>query len=155
MLIFNHRLNRNHTTETITIEFHFSNYSSSIERLHCVMLLNSYEQNTRLVGKWLFIIIFALNFYTNGTNYVETVVNYSYWGSIGNKDWLAYRFSNGKFYATYLLPAYLPLLFIVPMFWLRPKAIPKSFILIFLMAEIRIFITTAIYFVPKIQLPLQ
>ena len=138
----------------LPLSFTFQIIPAALNGFIALLLLNSYVQNTRLVGKWLFIIIFALNFYTNGTNYVETVVNYSYWGSIGNKDWLAYRFSNGKFYATYLLPAYLPLLLIVAMFWLRSKAIPKSFILIFLLAEIWIFITTAIYFVPKIQIPL-
>ncbi|MEO8772450.1 MAG: hypothetical protein ABI402_20290 [Ferruginibacter sp.] len=127
---------------------------AALNVLIVLFLLNMYVRDVKLIGKWLFIIVFALNFYTVGTNYVEAIVNYSYWGSIGSNDWLAFRFSGGKFFQTFLIPAFLPFLLIVPLFWLRPKAIPKSFILVFWLAQLWIFITTSVYFVPKIQLPL-
>ena len=106
------------------------------------------------MGKWLFILIFALNFYTLGSNAIEAGVNYAYWGAIGDADWLHYWFSGGKFFQVFLIPAFLPFLLIIPMIWLRPRAIPRRFTVLFLLAEVSIFISTSTYFVPKIQLPL-
>ncbi len=69
-------------------------------------------------------------------------------------DWLHYRFSGVKFYQTFLIPAFLPFLLIIPLIWLCPKAIPKWFTVIFLLVQVSTFISTSTYFVPKIQLPL-
>lgn len=121
-----------------------------------LVLLNICLKDTKPVGKLLFIIIFVLTFYTLGTGYVESLVNYKCWGFVGQTDWLTFRLINSKpiFLGIFLIPAFLPFLLIIPFIWLHPKAIPRSFTLIFFLAQLWIFITTSIYFVPKLQLPL-
>ncbi|CAN5885414.1 hypothetical protein BH11BAC4_BH11BAC4_23220 [soil metagenome] len=119
-------------------------------------LINIYLKDTKPVGRWLFIVVFILTFYTAGTGYVEGLVNYKFWGSVGNADWLPLRFSgsSARFMGTFLIPAFLPFLLIIPLIWLRPKPVPRYFTFIFFAAQLWIFIVTAVYFVPKIQLPL-
>ena len=119
-------------------------------------LLNIYLKDAKPVGRWLFIIVFALTFYSMGTGYVEGFINYQWWGSVGKADWLPVRFSGStaRFLGVFLIPAFFPFLLIIPLIWLKPKAIPRSFTIIFWLAQLWIFIVTSIYFVPKIQLPL-
>jgi hypothetical protein len=141
-------------SKLLPLSLYFQIIPAALQVLIALVILNGYVQNVKLVGKWLFILVFALNFYTLGSNAIEAGVNYAYWGAIGDADWLHYRFSGGKFFQVFLIPAFLPFLLIIPLIWLRPRAIPRWFTVIFLLAQVFIFITTSTYFVPKIQLPL-
>jgi hypothetical protein len=102
------------------------------------------------------MLVFASLFYSKGTGYIESFVNYPFWSFIGNADWLPYRHSSStlRFFCTFLIPAFLPILFSIPLFWWRPKAFPRYFIALYWLANVWMFVITAIYFVPKVQLPL-
>lgn len=127
-----------------------------LQVLIVIWLLNDFLKPTKTFARWLFILVFALTFYTTGTDYVEKFINYALWPAIGEKDWFVFRhlLTGPMFGAVYLLPAYLPLFLCIAMFWQRPAGIPKWMVTIFLAAQLWILIVTAIYFVPKIQIPL-
>jgi len=119
-------------------------------------LLNRYLREARPVGRWLFIAVFALLFYSFGSSGVEADVDYAFWPFIGAADWLPYRHSGslGIFVGLFLLPAFLPILLKLPLIWLRPPGLAKGWVLLSLAADVWVFYITATYFVPKLQLPL-
>ena len=119
-------------------------------------LMNQYLRGARPVGRWLFIAVFALLFYSFGSSDVDAQVDYAYWPSIGPTDWLAYRHSGGLaiFLGVFLIPAFLPILLKIPLVWLRPPGLPRWGVLLSLAADVWVFFITATYFVPKLQLPL-
>ena len=127
-----------------------------LQVLIVVWLLNDFLKTTKPFARWLFILVFTLTFYTTGTDYVEKFINYPLWPSIGEKDWFVFRhlLTGPMFGAVYLLPASLPLFLCIAMFWRRPAGIPKWMVTVFLVAQLCMLIVTAIYFVPKIQIPL-
>ena len=136
--------------------FNFQIIPTIFQMILVFYMLNIYTNNAKIFGRWLFIFVFASLFYSKGTGSIESFVNYPFWSVIGNTDWLAYRNSGSalRFFGTFLIPAFLPILLSIPLFWWRPKAFPRYFIAIYWLANIWIFVITAIYFVPKIQLPL-
>jgi len=138
------------------IGFYLQIIPVACQLLLAFLLLNIYLKDRKPVGRWIFIIISGLTFYSTGTGYVESFVNYPFWGSVGAKDWLPLRFSGSeaRFLGIFLIPAFLPSLLVIPLFWLRPKPIPVYFVIIFWLAQVWLFVVTAVYFVPKIQLPL-
>ncbi|MBC7494935.1 MAG: hypothetical protein H7221_08000 [Flavobacterium sp.] len=140
----------------LSIAFYFQLVPAIFQMILVFYMLNIYTSNTKYFGRWLFILVFASLFYSKGTGSIESYVNYPFWSVIGNTDWLAYRNSGSalRFFGTFLIPAFLPILLSIPLFWWRPKAFPRYFIAIYWLANIWIFVITAIYFVPKIQLPL-
>jgi len=142
--------------KTLRIGLYLQIIPAACQLLLALFLLNIYLKDSRPFGRWLFIIVFVLTFYTTGTGYAESFVNYKFWASVGKTDWLPLRFSGSttRFMGIFLIPAFLPILLIIPLIWLRPKAISRSFTIIFWLAQLWIFIVTATYFVPKIQLPL-
>ena len=119
-------------------------------------LMNNYFREARPVGRWLFILVFALLFYSFGSGDVDANVDYAYWPFIGATDWLPYRHSGSPaiFLGVFLIPAFLPILLKIPLIWLRPPGLPKGLVLLSLAADVWVFYITATYFVPKIQLPL-
>lgn len=119
-----------------------------------LLLLNSLLKETKSIPRIIFMLVVGLTFYAMGTSVVEAYINYPSWTKIAEADWLGYRFSGNKFAEVFLFPNFLPLLLIIPLFWRRPSGIPKSYVITFLLAQLYIFIVTAIYFVPKIQIPL-
>lgn len=140
----------------LPIAFNFQLIPTILQIILVLYMLNIYGNKTKIFGRWLFISVFALLFYSIGTGSIEGWVNYHFWGLIGSVDWLPYRQSGSslRFFGTFLIPAFLPILLSIPLFWWRPKAFPRYFIVIYWLANIYMFVITAIYFVPKIQLPL-
>jgi len=120
-------------------------------------LLNQYLRAARPVGRWLFIAVFALLFYSFGSSDVEANVDYAFWPAIGAADWLPHRHAGATtavFVGIFLLPAFLPILLKIPLIWLRPAGLPRWGVLLSLAADVWVFYITATYFVPKLQLPL-
>ena len=124
--------------------------------LLALVLMNQYLRGDRPVGRWLFISVFALLFYSAGTGDVDSNVDYAYWPVIGAADWLPYRHSGSLviFVGVFLLPAFLSILLKIPLIWLRPAGLSKRWVLLSLATDVWVFFITATYFVPKIQLPL-
>ncbi len=146
-------------TETIQskllpLSLNFQIIPAILQVLTALVLLNNYLKDTKMSGRWIFIIVFVLSFYSMGTAFVEMFVNYPHWTSIGTNDWLSYRFSGGKFFEVFLIPNFFPFLLAIALFWLRPKGIPKSYVWVYWFSHLWIFISTAVYFVPKVQIPL-
>lgn len=121
-------------------------------------LLNVYLKDTKPFARWLFISVFGLSLYTWGTLYMESLVGYPMWQLIAPSEWLATRETVGLnipvFKWVFLIPDYLPLLLLIPMFWKRPLGIPKYYVAIAFICLLSIFLITALYFVPNIQLKL-
>ena len=119
-------------------------------------LMNHCLREARPVGRWLFISVFALLFYSAGTGDVDGNVDYFFWPAISPADWLPFRQSGSfaVFAGVFLLPGFLPLLLKIPLIWLRPAGLPKWLVLLSLATDAWMFFITAIYFVPKLQLPL-
>ena len=142
--------------QLLPIAFYFELIPAIFQMVLVFFMLNIYTNKTKYFGRWLFILVFASLFYSKGTGSIESFVNYPFWSVIGKTDWLGYRNSGSslRFFGTFLIPAFLPILLSIPLFWWRPKAFPRYFIAIYWLANIWIFVITAIYFVPKIQLPL-
>jgi hypothetical protein len=142
--------------QLLPIAFNFVLIPTILQMILVFYMLNIYTNKTKIFGRWLFILVFASLFYSKGTGSIEGLVNYRFWSAIGNTDWLPYRQSGSalRFFGTFLIPAFLPILLSIPLFWWRPKAFPRYFIAIYWLANIWMFVITAIYFVPKIQLPL-
>lgn len=122
------------------------------------VLLKTYFKESKTIAKWLFISVFSLSLYTWGTLYMESLVGYPMWKLIAPQEWLATRETVGLnipvFKWVFLIPDYLPLLLLIPMFWKRPIGIPKYYVAIMFVCLLWIFVITAVYFVPNIQLKL-
>lgn len=146
-------------TETIqskllSLSLNYQIIPAMLQVLLALVLLNNYLKDTKIIARWIFIIVFVLSFYSMGTAFVEMFVNYPHWTVIGENDWHSYRFSGGKFFEVFLLPNFFPFLLGIALFWLRPKGIHKLYVWLFWLSHLWIFISTAVYFVPKVQLPL-
>ena len=119
-------------------------------------LMNSHFRAARPVGRWLFIAVFALLFYSAGTADMDGNVGFYLWPAIGAVDWLPFRQSGSLtiFAGVFLVPGFLPLLLHIPLIWLRPAGLPRWGVLLLLATYAWVFFITATYFVPKLQLPL-
>ena len=119
-------------------------------------ILNNFLSNTKQFSRWIFIILISLAFYTAGSDFVEKLINYPLWLTVGIKEWLIFRRGGNlfSFILVYLLPAFLPLLLIMLMFWFRPKSIKQKFIFLYLGLYLFISVISSTYFVPKIQFQL-
>ena len=119
-------------------------------------MLNHYLREARPAGRWLFIAVFALLFYSAGTADMDGNVGFYLWPAIGAVDWLPFRQSGSLaiFAGVFLLPGFLPLLLHIPLIWLRPAGLPRWGVLLLLATYAWVFFITATYFVPKLQLPL-
>lgn len=127
-----------------------------LQTMIAIAFLNVFVANTKAFAKWLFIIVFALSFFTAGSNLIEVLLNYPSWLKVSANEWLSYRqvVHTKAFLWVYLLPAFLPLLLLLLMIWLRPKPIKRKFILVDLGIYVYIFAVSATYFVPKLQMQL-
>ena len=126
----------------------------AVQSLLAVYLLNLYLKEQQLFGRWLFIITSALIFYLAGGDYADKFINYFIWEIVGQKDWVAYRNVETPFVLFYVLPAFLPIIFLILMIWKRPKSIPRFSVFVCLFIELFVLFVTGSYFVPKIQAPL-
>ena len=154
--LISHGFNSDIEKQLLPMAFNFQIIPSIFQIILVLYMFNIYTDNTKIFGRWLFIFVFALLFYSKGTGSIESWVNYQFWSEIGNADWLPFRQSGSelRFFGTFIIPAFLPILLSIPLFWWRPKAFPRYFIAIYWLANIWMFVITALYFVPKIQLPL-
>ena len=121
-----------------------------------IWILNKQLKETSLSGRWIFILFFALTFYTFGTSYSDVFLSFPLYLAVGETDWMAYRTAvePAAFFGTFLIPAYLPLFLILPMYWKRPKGIPRYFITLYTIGLLWIVFISATYFVPHIQVAL-
>ena len=144
--------------ELLSKAMNFQIMPAIFQVLFALVLLNIYFKESKAIGKWLFISVFSLSLYTWGTLYMESLVGYPMWKLIAPQEWLATRETVGLnipvFKWVFLIPDYLPLLLLIPMFWKRPIGIPKYCVAIMFVCLLWIFVITAIYFVPNIQLKL-
>ena len=128
---------------------------AAIQVLIALVLFNTYLNTSKTVGRVLFIVIFFLCLYSLGTLYIESLVGYPMWLLIDPTDWLVTREAVGlnipAFIWVFLIPVYLPLLLLIPMFWKRPQGISKYSVLIMFLSLLWVFVITAVYFVPDIQ----
>ncbi len=127
-----------------------------LQSLVAFILLNIFFKNTKVFAKWIFILVFALAFFTAGSDFTEKFLNYPLWLKVGENDWLAFREAvhTKAFLWVYLLPAFLPLLLVVLMIWFKPTIIKVKYVVIYLGLYLFISIISGVYFVPKLQLKL-
>jgi hypothetical protein len=142
-------------SQLLPLSIYFQIIPSTLQVIITIMLLNIYLNDTKLFSRWLFILFFGLLFYSVGPGFVETS-NYRIWTAIGEKDWLSFRLSGvgASFFGLFLIPSVLPMFLSILLFWWRPKGFSSLLVLIFLLTQIGITLSTVTYFVPKIQLPL-
>lgn len=119
-------------------------------------LLNTFIKNESLFAKWVFIIVFSLAFFTAGSDFTEKILNYPLWLKVSTSEWMEFRqiVHTNAFLWIYLLPAFLPLLLIILMFWFKPKPIKRKFIFIYFGLYLFISVISSVYFVPKLQIQL-
>ena len=141
----------------LSSSINFQIIPSIFQCLILVGLLNIFFKETKPVRRWLFIVIYFVTFYTLGFAMFDTT-EAPIWLSVGEKDWMAYRHSGtlgfGGFALIYLLPGVLPMLLMIPLFWLRPKSIPLFLPVVRFIFSLIILYVSATYFGPKIQFEL-
>lgn len=135
---------------------YFQLVPNMIQVLIAIYLLTIFLKDTKFLGRWFFIIIFTFSYFTLGTSQVEGFINYPIWLSVDISDWVGFRdvINNSVASIPLIIVAFLPMLIIIPMFWWRPKGIPKLFVAIYGLTLFWIFAITIIYFLPDIQIPL-
>lgn len=129
---------------------------SGIQVIIVLGWLNNYLKDTIFFSRWAFIILFSFAYFTAGTGAIEGLVNYNLWLAVGEKDWLNFRNTGSAltFWVTFLIPAYLPLFALIAMFWRRPAAVPKKFVVIYALTYVWMVFITFYYFIPDVQLVL-
>lgn len=150
-------LNANVSSKFFLRAIYFQIIPAAIQVIIAIGLLYKYMSSIKVISRVLFIAVFFLSMYSWGTLYIESLVGYPMWRLIDPSEWLVTREAGlaiPAFIWVFLIPVYLPLLLIIPMFWSRPNGISKSSILIYFVALLWVFIITAKYFVPEIQLKL-
>ncbi|MCO5935900.1 hypothetical protein NAF17_10125 [Mucilaginibacter sp. RB4R14] len=131
------------------ISLYFQIIPSFLQVLMGFWLLNRYLSDIKVVSRWVFILFFSITFWTG--NY-DALVNFSLYTTVGAKDWLAFREAivPTKFFFL-LIVAFTPMLLTIPMFWLRPKSVPKLFVGIYGLTIFWIFFITFIYIAKDLQ----
>lgn len=100
---------------------------------------------------WLFILSFALVFYTNGAAFIESFVNYPSWRVIGVGSFVAYhQFITPRVVAFMVVPALLGTIATTLMLWVRPGAIPRWSVWVAVGLHVTIWVSSAF-----IQIPIQ
>ena len=140
----------------LSVSLNFQLIPIILQVLITFWFLNIFLTSTKAFTKWIFILVFALAFFTAGSDFTEKILNYPLWLKVGENEWLAFRQAvhTSAFLWIYLLPAFLPLLLIILMFWLRPTSIKRKFIFLYLGLYVFISVITSVYFVPKLQMQL-
>lgn len=117
---------------------------------------NKLFSDLKIFRRFIFIFLLGLAFYTAGTDFIEKLINYPSWLTVGEHDWMIFRKDGNllPFLLVYILPAFLPLVLSVMMFWLKPDIIKQKFIILYFGLYIFITVVSAVYFVPKVQFQL-
>ena len=112
-------------------------------------LLNRYLSHIKFVSRWIFILFLTLTFFT--TSY-DANVNFQLYTTVGSTDWMAFRKAIvPPLFFVFLVLAFSPMLLTIPMFWLRPKSIPRYFVVIYGLIIFWIFFISAIYIASQLQ----
>lgn len=139
----------------LTFSLYFQIIPAAIQVTIALILFNKFLVETSIFRRILFIATFFLSFYAIGTLYIESLVGYPLWLLIDPSDWLATREAVGlnipSFIWVFLIPVYLPLLLLIPMWWKHPFGTSKYSVLIMFLSKLWVFVITAMYFVPDIQ----
>ena len=131
------------------ISRYFQIIPSFLQILIGFWLLNRYLNHIKFMSRWIFILFFALTLFN--TNYDATVAFHLY-TTVGAADWTAFRNAIlPPLFFVVLILAFTPMLLTIPMFWLRPKSIPKYFVGIYGLTILWIFFISAIYIASKLQ----
>jgi len=151
-------LNAELSSRLLTIALYFQVIPAAIQVILALTMLNKYLSDAKIIARILFIAVFFLTIYSWGTLYIESLVGYPMWRLIDPSDWLSTREAVGlsipAFIWIFLIPVYLPLLLLIPMYWKRPDGVSKYSVLIVFISLLWVFVITAVYFVPDIQLKL-
>ena len=131
------------------ISKYFQIIPSFLQILIGFWLLNRYLSHIKFMSRWVFILFFALTLFN--TNYDSTVA-FQLYTTVGSADWTAFRNAIlPPLFFIFLILAFTPMLLTIPMFWLRPKSIPKYFVGIYGLTILWIFFISAIYIATKLQ----
>jgi hypothetical protein len=141
-------------TELLQLSFNFQIIPATLQILLALIILNAYFQQIRIVGRWLFILVFALSFYNAGTGFVDMFIFYQNWSLVSETDWLPYRLAKNEFFKVFLIPTLIPFVLTSSLFQFRLKELPRHLVLIIWAAVSSIVFTSIFYFVPKIQVKL-
>ena len=111
----------------------------------------SLASNTDWRHRWIFVIAFALVFYTNGAGLIEGFVNYPSWPLIGTAEFVTYHhFIAPRVLAFLVAPALLGTVFTILMLWARPATIPAWAVCVAIAMQAVVWVSTA-----TIQVPIQ
>ena len=133
----------------MVISRYFQIIPSFLQILISFWLLNRYLSHVRFVSRWIFILFFSLTLIN--TNYDSTVA-FQLYTTVGATDWMAFRNAIlPSLFFIFLILAFTPMLLTIPMFWLRPKSIPRYFVGIYGLVIFWIFFISAIYIASKLQ----
>ena len=151
-------LNAELSSRLLMVAMYLQVIPAAIQVIIAIAMLNKYMNDSPVIGRVLFIAVFFLTIYSWGTLYVESLVGYPMWRLIDPSNWLSTREAVGlsipAFIWIFLIPVYLPLLLLIPMYWKRPDGVSKYSVLIVFISLLWVFVITAVYFVPDIQLKL-
>lgn len=112
-------------------------------------LLNRYLNHIKFIRRWIFIVFFTLTFWT--VNY-DALVCFSLYTTVGANDWLAFREAIiPPVFFVFGILAFMPILLTIPMFWLRPKGIPRNFVVLYALIIVWIFYITFSYIATDLQ----
>lgn len=132
----------------MTITYYFQFIPSFMQILIGLWLLNRYLGHIKFISRWVFILFISLTFLT--TNYGN--FTYLLYITVGSTDWAAFRTAIlPPLFFIGLLMAFTPMFLTIPLFWLRPKSIPRYFVGIYGLTIFWIFFISAFYLVSKVQ----
>lgn len=118
--------------------------------------LNRYFGSVKPLSRWAFLVVFCFACFTLGTSNIEAFVAYPVWREVGSTDWLSFRgaVTATAFFGIYLIPGYLPMILTIVMFWHRPAGVARWVPAAIIGLILIIFVVTAVYFVPDLQMKL-
>jgi hypothetical protein len=106
-------------------------------------------------GSIVFMIAFALVFYTTGAAFIEGFVNYSSWHLIGPAEFPAFhKFITPRVLALLVLPAAVGTVFSILLLWFRPAPIPLWSVWVVIALQMVLWVSSVAIQIP-IQLKLQ
>jgi hypothetical protein len=106
-------------------------------------------------GSIVFMIAFALVFYSTGAAFIEGFVNYSSWHLIGAAEFPAFhKFITPRILAFLVAPAIVGTVFSILMLWFRPASIPVWSVWLVIALQMVLWVSSTTIQVP-IQLKLQ
>jgi hypothetical protein len=115
------------------------------------ILLRESRQISTKFSVWLFLITFALIFYGMGASFVESFVNYPTWPLIGPAEFKAYHRAIGPLVIGFMvIPMVITTVLTIVLVWIRPAPIPRWAILLSVVLQVLIWVSTA-----AIQIPIQ